>query len=280
MVTKSGATTSWRTDRARIVTHRRNLPSEHMRLRTAQSPISTHFRSCNLCEAICGLEFKVQEGEIVSIRGDQDDPLSRGYICPKGVALQDIQNDPDRLRHPVRRTPCGEWEQITWDEAFDEVGSRLKAIQKEHGRDAVGVYLGNPNVHNYGSLLFGPPLLRTLRTKNRFSATSVDQLPHHLAAHLMFGHPLLLPVPDIDRTDFFLVLGANPLASNGSMMTAPDFKRRLKDLKQRGGDIVVVDPRRTETAKFADRHLFIRPGSDAYRCGRARRKMGMGRLSE
>lgn len=228
------------------------------------SPVTTHFRSCNLCEAICGLEIKLQDGAITSIRGDPDDPLSRGYICPKGVALQDIQNDPDRLRHPVRRSPSGAWKRITWDEAFDEVGNRLKAIQKEHGRDAVAVYLGNPNVHNYGSLLFGPPLLRALRTKNRFSATSVDQLPHHLAALLMFGHPLLLPVPDIDRTDFFLILGANPLASNGSMMTAPDFKRRLKDLKQRGGEIVVIDPRRTETARFADRHLFVRPGSDAF----------------
>lgn len=256
--------TSPRWPRVRIVTHRRALPSEHMRPRMTPSPVTTHFRSCNLCEAICGLEFKVHGSEIVSIRGDQEDPLSRGYICPKGVALQDIQNDPDRLRHPVRRTPSGDWKQIAWDDAFDEVGGRLQAIQKEYGRDAVGVYLGNPNVHNYGSLLFGPPLLRTLRTKNRFSATSVDQLPHHLAAHLMFGHPLLLPIPDIDRTQFFLILGANPLVSNGSMMTAPGFARRLKDLKQRGDEIVLVDPRRTETAKLADRHLFIRPGTDAY----------------
>ena len=224
---------------------------------------TTHFRACNLCEAICGLAIEVCGDEIRSIRGDRDDPFSRGHICPKAVALQDVHSDPDRLRHPVRRMGDGSWKRLSWDEALDEVGNQLRTVQKVSGCDAVGLYVGNPSVHNWGSLLFGPPLSRVLRTRNRFSATSVDQLPHHVAATLMFGHRLLLPIPDVDRTQFLLVLGANPVVSNGSMMTAPGFKRRLEDLKQRGGLLVVVDPRRTETAEMADPHIFIRPGSDA-----------------
>ena len=224
---------------------------------------TTHYRACNLCEAICGLAIESSGAEITAIRGDREDPFSRGHICPKAVALQDLHTDPDRLRHPVRRMGDGTWKRLSWSEAFDEVGDRLRAVQKTSGKDSVGLYVGNPAVHNWGSLLFGPPLSRALRTRNRFSATSVDQLPHHVAATLMFGHRLLLPVPDVDRTDFLLVLGANPVVSNGSMMTAPGFKRRLEKLKQRGGRLVVVDPRRTETAEFADRHIFIRPGTDA-----------------
>ncbi len=224
---------------------------------------ATHYRACNLCEAICGLEIEVDGGEILSIRGDRKDVFSRGHVCPKAVALQDIHNDPDRLRQPLRRTGSGAWEHIAWEDALDEVAERLPAISEEHGRDAVAAYMGNPNVHNWGSLLFGPSLLRSLGTRNLFSATSVDQLPHHLAATLMFGHKMLLPVPDIDRTAFLLVLGANPVVSNGSMMTAPGFKRRLEELRRRGGRLVVVDPRRTETAKIADRHHFVRPGTDA-----------------
>jgi anaerobic selenocysteine-containing dehydrogenase len=179
------------------------------------------------------------------------------------VALQDIHNDPDRLRHPMRRTRDGEWERITWEAAFDLTAEGIRKIQRDHGLDAVGVYLGNPNVHNLGSLLYGPPLVRSLHTRNCFSATSVDQLPHHVAATLMFGHKLLLPVPDIDRAQHLLALGANPAVSNGSMMTAPGIKRRLEELKQRGGRLVVIDPRRTETARIADQHHFIRPGTDA-----------------
>ncbi|MFV2072765.1 MAG: molybdopterin-dependent oxidoreductase [Thermoanaerobaculales bacterium] len=226
-------------------------------------PTTTHFRACNLCEAVCGIAIEVRGGEIVSIRGDKLDPFSRGHICPKAVALQDVHADPDRLRHPLRRTSGGDWERIGWREAFGEVAARIRAVWQENGRDGVGVYFGNPNVHSLGSLLFGPPLVRSLGTRNRFSATSVDQLPHHLAATLMFGHKLLLPVPDLDRTGFLLVLGANPVASNGSMMTAPGITRRLGELRGRGGRLVVVDPRHTETARVADRHHFIRPGSDA-----------------
>jgi anaerobic selenocysteine-containing dehydrogenase len=223
----------------------------------------THYRACNLCEAICGVEIRVENGRVVSIRGDAADPLSHGHICPKAVALQDLEADPDRLRHPLRRREDGGWERVGWDEALDEIAARALRIQAEHGGDAVGVYLGNPNVHNSGTMLYLKPFLKALGSRSRFSATSLDQLPHHLAAMLMFGHQLLLPVPDVDRTDFLLVLGANPLASNGSMMTAPGMRDRLKALRRRGGKLVVVDPRRTETARAADRHLFIEPGTDA-----------------
>jgi anaerobic selenocysteine-containing dehydrogenase len=230
---------------------------------TMPLPDRTVYRACNLCEAICGIAIEVKNGEIASIKGDPEDPFSRGHICPKAVALADIHKDPDRLRHPVRRTDSG-WERIGWEKAFDLVASRLKETQRRHGRDAVAVYMGNPTVHNYGSMLFAPPFARSLGTRNRFSATSVDQLPHHLASAFQFGHPLLLPVPDLDRTDLLLVLGANPVASNGSMMTAPGVRRRLEALRARGGKLVVIDPRRTETATLADRHLFIRPGTDVF----------------
>ncbi len=228
-----------------------------------QPDSTVHFRACNLCEAICGLAIEVTDGRITSIRGDHQDPFSRGHICPKAVALQDIHQDPDRLRQPMLRQGS-DWRQITWDEAFDLAGERLRAVQQTHGNDAVASYIGNPTVHNYGSLLFGPPLLRALRTKNRFSATSVDQLPHHFNAHFMFGHQQLIPIPDIDRTDFLLVLGGNPAVSNGSIMTAPDIKQRLKAIGQRGGRLVVIDPRHTETARLADEHHFIRPATDVY----------------
>ena len=221
-----------------------------------------HFRACNLCEAMCGLRIEMEGERILSIRGDPDDPFSRGFLCPKATALEDVHVDPDRLKHPLRRTGDG-WTRIGWEEAFDEVVQRIGDIQARHGPDSVGIYLGNPNVHSLGALTHGLPLVRALRTRNRYSATSVDQLPHHLTATTMFGHMLLLPIPDIDRTQFFLALGANPLASNGSLMTAPGMPLRLKALKARGGRLVVVDPRRTETAEVADTHLFIRPGTDA-----------------
>ncbi|MEM7112175.1 MAG: molybdopterin oxidoreductase family protein [Chloroflexota bacterium] len=221
----------------------------------------THYRTCNLCEAMCGIAIEYEGKQILSIKGDKNDEFSQGHICPKAVALQDIYHDPDRLKRPVRRTDDG-WDEISWEEAFAEVVTKLREVQAAHGNDAVGIYLGNPNVHNYGSMLFGAPFIRALRTRNRFSATSADQLPHHFAGLQMFGHQLLLPIPDIDRTDFMLILGANPMASNGSIMTAAGVENRLKGIQQRGGRFVVVDPRRTETAVKADQHLFIRPGSD------------------
>lgn len=224
---------------------------------------SPHYRACNLCEAICGIEIRVEEGRVVSIRGDAEDPFSRGHICPKAVALGDIQSDPDRLRRPLERSGDG-WREIGWDEAFDKAAAGIRRVQERYGRDAVATYLGNPTVHNYGAMLFAPRLLKALKTRNKFSATSVDQLPHHWAALKSFGHALLLPVPDLDRTDFLLVLGANPVVSNGSLMTAPGVRKRLEAIRERGGAVEVVDPRRTETARLADRHFFVRPGSDAW----------------
>lgn len=221
-----------------------------------------HFRACNLCEAICGLEITVANGAITDLRGDPLDPLSHGHVCPKGSALIDLHADPDRLKTPVRRAG-DRWEPLEWDAAYDLVAERLKAIVAEHGDDAVAIYLGNPGVHNSGTTLGAGGFLRALRTRNRFSATSVDQLPHHRAAVEMFGHPLLLPIPDVDRTGYFLCMGANPLASNGSIMTAPGMRARIKALQARGGRMIVIDPRRTETADIADEHHFIRPGGDA-----------------
>ena len=221
----------------------------------------SRFRACPLCEAICGLEFRFDGGRLSAIRGDHADPFSRGHICPKGNAILDLEADADRLRLPLRRHGS-DWQEIGWDEAFALAGERLAAIQREHGASAVGVYLGNPNVHHFGHIAYLPSLLRALRTPNVFSASSVDQWPHQLVCAQMYGHQLLLPIPDIDRTDYFLMLGANPMASMGSLMTAPGVGKRLQALTARG-KLVVVDPRRTETADVASEHLFIRPGSDA-----------------
>ncbi|MFB9314499.1 molybdopterin-dependent oxidoreductase [Nocardioides plantarum] len=228
----------------------------------------TRLGVCNLCEAICGLELTLEDGAVTGIRGNPDDPLSRGYICPKGVSLADVYTDPDRLRRPVRRVPgpdgaADTWEELGWEEALDLVADRLAATISEHGGDAVGVYLGNPNAHSLGFGTHGAGFVRALRTHHRFSASTVDQVPHQLVAWQMYGHQLMIAIPDLDRTRLFLVVGANPMASNGSLMTVPDFPKRVRELKERGGRMVVLDPRRTETAKVADEHHFVRPGTDA-----------------
>ncbi len=221
-----------------------------------------HYRTCHLCEAMCGVAIEVSDGAIQSIKGDDQDPLSRGHICPKAVALKDLHEDPDRLRKPIRRTDQG-WQEMEWDDAFRLVADRLHQTRTEYGRNSLGVYLGNPNVHNHGSLVATLPFLRALGTQNRFSATSNDQLPHMLASLEMFGHQILFPIPDIDNTDLFICIGANPMASNGSLMTVPDVRGRIKHLQDRGGKLIVIAPRRTETGKLADEFHFIRPGSDA-----------------
>ena len=234
--------------------------------------MQTHYRACNLCEAICGLAITYRTGpvgvDIVSIAGDKADPFSRGHICPKAVALKDIYEDPNRLKHPLKRVVADDgtigWQQIGWEQAFDEVAARLRQIRAEHGPSAIGVYAGNPSVHNSGTFMAAPGFIKALGTRNLFSASSVDQFPHHFAAWQLFGHPLLMPVPDIDRTDYWLIIGGNPIASNGSIMTAPDVANRLRAIQQRGGKVIVIDPRRTETANRADEHHFIRPGTDVY----------------
>lgn len=221
-----------------------------------------HYRTCNLCEAMCGLEIEISGDAVTRIRGDMQDEFSRGYHCIKGEALADLHIDRNRLKRPLRRKGK-DWEEITWHDAFDDAAENILRLQKKYGRDSVASYIGNPNVHHYGSLLGLSGFLGQLRSKNRFSATSVDQLPHHMVGTFMFGHQMLLPIPDIDRTDFMLILGANPLVSRGSMMTAPDVTTRLKAIRERGGKVVLIDPRRTETAAIADSHHFIRPGTDA-----------------
>jgi anaerobic selenocysteine-containing dehydrogenase len=222
------------------------------------------YRSCNLCEAHCGISVRVDRdaGCVVDIRGDADDAMSRGYVCPKAVGLEALSSDPDRLRAPVKREGDG-FVEIGWDEALERAASGLARIRKEHGANAVATYLGNPNAHDFASNLAIAPLIRAFGSKWRFSATSVDQLPKHFSSSVLFGSMTAFPIPDIDRTRFLLVLGANPLASNGSLMTAPDMRRRLRELRRRGGTLVVVDPRRSETARVADQHLAIRPGTDA-----------------
>ena len=233
----------------------------------AGSSTRTVTGACNLCEAICGLTFQVEttpQGveRITAVRGNERDPFSRGHICPKAVALKDLHEDPDRLRLPMKRVG-GTWRQIGWDEAFDLVVEGLARVREQHGANAVAVYQGNPSIHNWGNVTHGPMFFGQLKTRHRFSATSVDQLPHHVAALWLYGHQMRIPIPDIDRTRFLLVLGGNPLASNGSLMTVPDVRHRLKALRERGGRLVVIDPRRTETAAVADAHHFITPGTDA-----------------
>ena len=239
-------------------------------METSVRPTRRALAACNLCEAICGLELTIEERPegpaVTAVRGNTADPLSRGHICPKGVALADVYTDPDRLRAPVRRVgsgPDARWEEISWDEALDLTADGIAKALDEGGRDALGIYLGNPNVHSLGSQTHGVTMVKSLRTRNKFSATSVDQLPHQFVAWQLFGHQLMIPIPDIDRTSYFLVLGANPMASNGSLMTVPDFPARVRELRQRGGKMVVLDPRRTETAKVADEHHFVRPAGDA-----------------
>jgi anaerobic selenocysteine-containing dehydrogenase len=217
---------------------------------------------CGLCDAGCGVVVTREGGRLRSIVGDPEDPFSRGHVCPKVVAHLDLQEDPDRLRHPVRRRG-DEWDEISWDEALEEIGRRIADVQKRHGADALGFYYGNPIGHSYSTLMALLPVVRWLGTRNLYSANSTDAWPRMLASLLLYGNQALLPVPDLERARFLLVLGANPVVSNGSIMTAPGCKRRLEELRARGGRLVVVDPRRTETAAIADAHHFVRPGTDA-----------------
>jgi anaerobic selenocysteine-containing dehydrogenase len=224
--------------------------------------MTVSYRTCPLCEATCGMAIEHVDGTVTKVRADADDVFSRGFMCPKGVALKSLHEDPDRVRTPLIREH-GRLRPASYDEAFVLIAERLEPLLSVHGRDACGVYLGNPSVHNLGFLTHIGALLRSLGTRNVFSGSTLDQYPKQLSAALMFGSHLSVPVPDLDRTEFLLLLGANPATSNGSLMTAPNMRGRLRAISARGGKVVVVDPRRTRTAQAADEHLFIRPGTDA-----------------
>ena len=234
----------------------------------ADTSTRTAYRTCPLCEASCGLEITLRPAgdggeEVVRIRGDRDDVFSKGYICPKGSTLKQLHEDPDRLKRPLVKRD-GEFVEVTWDEAFAEVEARLLPVLEQHGREASAVYIGNPNAHNLAGMLYGRPVMRALGTPNVFSASTVDQRPKEISAALMFGGGLNVPVPDVDHTDHLFMLGANPFASNGSLATAPDWPGRLERLVERGGRLVVVDPRRSRTAEAATEWVPIRPGADGY----------------
>jgi anaerobic selenocysteine-containing dehydrogenase len=229
---------------------------------------AVQYRTCPLCEATCGLEVTTRGDQVVRIRGDRENPFSRGYICPKGSTLKQLHEDPDRLRTPLIRRgndpATATWEEASWEEAFAEVERGLTAVLDTHGRDAVALYFGNPSAHTLAGVLYNRTVAKALGTRNVYSASTVDQMPKHVSSGLMFGNPLLIPVPDLDRTDHLLILGANPWESNGSLCTAPDFPGRVKAIQARGGKVVVVDPRRSRTAEEADEHIAIRPGTDAH----------------
>jgi anaerobic selenocysteine-containing dehydrogenase len=228
-----------------------------------ESTVRTAYRTCPLCEAGCGLEITLRDDQVTRIRGDRDDVFSHGFICPKGSTLKQLHDDPNRLHMPLIKRD-GEFVEATWDEAFAEIERRLVPLMASRGRDAVAVYLGNPNAHSLAGLLYAKPLIKAIGTTNVYSASTVDQRPKELSAGLMFGGGLIVPVPDVDRTDFLLILGANPYASNGSLATAPDWPGRIEALRARGGKLVVVDPRRSRTAEEADEWIAVRPGTDPF----------------
>lgn len=226
------------------------------------STTRTHYTTCPLCEATCGLEITTSGEDILSIRGDTQNSFSQGYLCPKAYSLKELHADPDRLRTPMIRQG-DRWLSASWEDAFGEIEQRLPPILERHGRNALAIYVGNPNAHTLAGSLYSPAIIQSARTQNNYSASTIDQMPKHVSSGLMFGTLLSIPIPDIDHTNYLLLLGANPLVSNGSLMTAPNMRDRLRRLRQRGGKVVVIDPIRTRTAQEADEHHFIRPGTDA-----------------
>ena len=223
-------------------------------------------RSCSICEASCGLRILADRDkrEVLRIEGNPDDPISQGHICPKATALKGVFEDPDRIKRPIRKNAEGEWIEISWAEAYDYAAERIGALQEKYGNDTLGVYIGNPSGFDVGCLLYNRFILESLRTPRMFSAATMDHFPKLFTSRVLFGKGSILPIPDIDRCDYFLCLGGNPIVSQGSLMSAPGIKKKLRAIQDRGGRFVVVDPRRTESAEVADEHLFIRPGSDAY----------------
>jgi len=223
-------------------------------------------RSCSICEASCGLRILAdrEQRKVLRIEGNSDDPISRGHLCPKATAMAGVFEDPDRLKKPIRKTASGDWEEISWDEAFDFAAKRIGALQTQYGNDTLGVYIGNPSGFDVGCLLYNRFILESLHTPRMFSAATMDHFPKLFTSRVLFGKSSILPIPDLDRCDYFLCLGGNPIVSQGSLMSAPGVRKKLKAIQDDGGRFVVVDPRRSESAEVADEHLFIKPGSDAY----------------
>lgn len=226
--------------------------------------MTTAHRTCPICDAVCGLRIDLDNaGHVTSVRGDEKDPFSKGYICPKGASLGRLDEDPDRLRHPMIREG-DEWREATWDEAFEAVDRGLTGVIEKHGRDAVALFFGNPTYHTMAGFMYRMPLTQSLNSRNTYSSGTIDHMPKHVACGHLYGDPFAIAVPDVDRTDYLLVIGANPMESHGSLCAAPDFPRRLRALRERGGKLVVIDPRRTRTAAIADEHLSVRPGTDPF----------------
>ena len=233
----------------------------------ARTPATqTVYRSCPTCEASCGLRVEIdpESRSVIRIEGDTEDPRSEGYLCPKAYAMKEIYEDPERLRKPVKKNADGSWTEIEWDEAMELASRKLLEIKQKHGANANGYYIGNPTGHNVGAQLYIPPLLAGLETQRSFSAATMDQHPQNVALHTMIGDPWMFPIPDIERTEFFICMGGNPLVSQGSLMSGPNAKKRLRGIVDQGGRVVTIDPRRTETAEIATDHVFIKPGADAY----------------
>src|ERR1700680_4143009 len=222
----------------------------------------TALRICPLCEATCGLTLTISDGRVTGARGDREDVLSAGFICPKGASFAELDNDPDRLTRPLVRRD-GELTESTWDEAYAAAADGLGRLLAEHGGTSVAVYLGNPNAHTIAGALYAPLIIRALGTHQVYTASTLDQMPKQVALGHLFGSAVAFTVPDLDRTDCLVIIGANPLVSNGSLATAADFPGKLKALRKRGGRLIVIDPNRTRTAELADRHLAPRPGTDA-----------------
>ncbi|HEY2062713.1 MAG TPA: molybdopterin-dependent oxidoreductase [Amycolatopsis sp.] len=225
--------------------------------------MTTAHRTCPICDSVCGLKIDLDPaGRVTGVRGDAEDPFTAGYLCPKGASLGALDEDPDRLRHPMVREG-DEWREVSWDEAFEAVERGITGVLEKHSRDAVAVYFGNPTYHTMAGFLYRVPLIQALASKNVYSSGTIDHMPKHVACAHLYGDPFAIAVPDVDRTDYLLILGANPMESHGSLFCAPDMPARLRALRERGGKLVVVDPRRTRTAKHSDEHFFVRPGTDS-----------------
>ena len=225
--------------------------------------MTTAHRTCPICDSVCGLKIDLDPaGRVTGVRGDAEDPFTAGYLCPKGASLGALDEDPDRLRHPMVREG-DQWREVSWDEAFEAVERGITGVLEKHGRDAVAVYFGNPTYHTMAGFLYRVPLIQALASKNVYSSGTIDHMPKHVACAHLYGDPFAIAVPDVDRTDYLLILGANPMESHGSLFCAPDMPARLRALRERGGKLVVVDPRRTRTAKHSDEHFFVRPGTDS-----------------